>query len=636
MSADDDLKEAMAPLLKDLPAALDAATFTLDAWPFVLDTPERQSSRFLQYQAGAMLSAMRPDDMDKERLRYALVQTLKNGTTLTIDFAGIDFNLDLLFTDGFFPRSVLDKGGVFDESFWGPLLRPDEGDPPATQFEAKGSFRLVFVCERPEGGIEALHEGLKGLAAQTAIIRVKLPGDAGGGADGDGGGDPSGGVAGLYGVKIIKRNSEDMVEDAFEGELDKVKEYLEKGFDLESTDGHQNTALCEAASQGHMETVMFLLGEGADPNAANDEGKTPLFRASYNGRHEMVIALLKAGADPDLKTKGAEAPTHVAKTDETREFIDAWDRQVVLKLKEERDAIIAAKLDARIKTAAEREAHARDKIRNDLVAAATAGDVDGLEALLTALVQEAEKDGAERPRGTAEARDDRGQTLLMAAAQQGHTAMVDFLLHKLEKLKKEAEEMGFGSFGGGLDGETTMEEKVFRVNAKARDPQGWTPASVAAFHGQKAALKLILDAGGDPLVKNVHKKNAFDVVKTEKDLLGAVLKAGNPELEEMLNQWLADKELEKVGLDPEAAKAAAEAKAAADAAAATADGAEGGGAEKAEGGGAAGGTQKKKKGGGKGGGKKGGGGKKAAGSGAAAAKALTPKKGGGGAKKKKA
>jgi hypothetical protein len=106
-----------------------------------------------------------------------------------------------------------------------------------------------------------------------------------------------------------------------------------------------------------------------------------------------------------------------------------------------------------------------------------------------------------------------------------------------ELLKGGASESGGNTvFGGGARTGTSpsMEVMTCRVNVKGRDPQGWTPCSIAAFHGQKEVLRVLLRHGGDPTVSNKHGKNAFDVVRTDTDLLGAVLRQGNPELEEIL------------------------------------------------------------------------------------------------------
>ena len=41
---------------------------------------------------------------------------------------------------------------------------------------------------------------------------------------------------------------------------------------------------------------------------------------------EKYIAIDLETKDPDLKAKGAEAPFHVAKTEEIRTILDNWDR----------------------------------------------------------------------------------------------------------------------------------------------------------------------------------------------------------------------------------------------------------------------------------------------------------------------
>ena len=171
-------------------------------------------------------------------------------------------------------------------------------------------------------------------------------------------------VAGMFGLKLIKRNSEAMCDAAFDGELDNIVAELEKGFDLESTQPDGATSLSEAASQGHNEIVQHLIDLGADPNAQNDQGRSPLFRASFNGHLETVKLLLSVGGDPDLKTNEAEAPYMVAKTEEVRTLIDEWNREEVQALIVVRKQLIKQKLEERMTNAAERDLFAREQIRN--------------------------------------------------------------------------------------------------------------------------------------------------------------------------------------------------------------------------------------------------------------------------------
>ena len=72
-----------------------------------------------------------------------------------------------------------------------------------------------------------------------------------------------------------------------------------------------------------------------------------------------------------------------------------------------------AELEKRLETTAEREALARDLIRQELCEMAAAGDAEALKAKLEELASEAEREGEKRARGTAECRDSRGCTLLM-------------------------------------------------------------------------------------------------------------------------------------------------------------------------------------------------------------------------------
>jgi len=68
------------------------------------------------------------------------------------------------------------------------------------------------------------------------------------------------------------------------------------------------------------------LGQGADPNLCSDTGRSPLFRAAFNGHASTMGRLLEAGGDPSMAQKSDnEGPFDVAKTDECREVLTAWD-----------------------------------------------------------------------------------------------------------------------------------------------------------------------------------------------------------------------------------------------------------------------------------------------------------------------
>ena len=92
-------------------------------------------------------------------------------------------------------------------------------------------------------------------------------------------------------VKLDK----DLLERAFDGDVDGVGELLGKGADPAARDGRMHTALSEAAVKGHLEVVKALLEWrrpiGCDPSAQGSDGRTPLHRAAFQGYHEVVYTI---------------------------------------------------------------------------------------------------------------------------------------------------------------------------------------------------------------------------------------------------------------------------------------------------------------------------------------------------------
>lgn len=90
---------------------------------------------------------------------------------------------------------------------------------------------------------------------------------------------------------------------AEEGDLDRVKELVENGYDVNVFDvGLSLTPLHYAAKGGHLEVAKFLLSVGADVNAHDEEkvGETPLGEVAGNCSYEMAELLVKAGANPTI------------------------------------------------------------------------------------------------------------------------------------------------------------------------------------------------------------------------------------------------------------------------------------------------------------------------------------------------
>uniref|UniRef100_H3HC08 Uncharacterized protein n=1 Tax=Phytophthora ramorum TaxID=164328 RepID=H3HC08_PHYRM len=444
--------------LKELTDAMDTAVYVAEKFPLVVD-PTGQATRFLKYQRGTILMAANPADMAPDSLRRHLVGALKHGSLLIVNFdALVALELEQFFVPDCFPREVFSRQ---------QLLSPE-----------------VFGGKSDAG------------VSDTADLAKLL------------------GVA-----KETKRNSTELVEAAFDNELETVVSCLDKNYGIESEDGHGHTALSEAACQGHKDIVSFLLERGADPNKCNDENRSPLYRAAYNGHLDTIQLLLDSGGDPRLRSKQGDTAYDVAKNAEAQALLAQWDLRKTDKLVEERRKVIEGKWQERITNHVEREQFALMQIHSELLEIARGGNVGELEKRLEQLADEALETG-ERPRASAGIRDEKGSTLLSLAAQFDHVEMVAVLISRGKDFEVQAREMAAASASTSQQQATTrtaMLARVWKVNVNSRDCRGWTPVAIAVFHEAKKSLRVLLDNGADPSLKNQYNKNAYYFAKDDLD-----------------------------------------------------------------------------------------------------------------------
>eukprot|EP01039_Chlorochromonas_danica_P004234 gene4234-4653_t len=503
-------------VLKQLPEAVEESIYIHERFPLVID-PSEQAARFFKYQTGAYINSEDLLHFTKVSLNRALVASLLNGRTLTLRFPTLEgLTEDTLFEEGLFPKEVLNRNEFFQDHVWRSVLKVEKGDPLPEEASISSEFAFI-ICTASDYIPDKLRETMH-------LIKVKdsqVNGEKREGGEGDA-------VAELYGAQEIIRNSIELVEAAFDGDLDEVQNQIAKGFHLESVDGRKHTALSEAASQGHLNVVNYLLEHGADPNALSDTGRSPLWRAAFNNHVEVVQVLLEAGASPEHRDKTSlESAFDVAQSEEMRALLSGWDLNKTEKLLEERKKVILANLEARIKSSAEREFVARNLLRKELVEKAENGDVEGIKELLTMVAEEASKSNS-KPRATAEVRNDLGQSLLSIAAQRDDVVLAEFLLTYWKELDKDRWDL--------VEGEVSSEAKVFKGNPNSRDLKGWTCVCIAVFHDAKKVLQLLLDHGGDPNIRSSYNKNAWDLAKDELDAAEKVVKS-HAEIRSILEEF---------------------------------------------------------------------------------------------------
>ncbi|XP_064428642.1 ankyrin repeat domain-containing protein 39 isoform X3 [Mirounga angustirostris] len=87
---------------------------------------------------------------------------------------------------------------------------------------------------------------------------------------------------------------------ALNGDLGRVKYFIQKAADPSQPDSAGYTALHYASRNGHYAVCQLLLESGAKCDAQTHGGATALHRASYCGHTEIARLLLSHGSNPRL------------------------------------------------------------------------------------------------------------------------------------------------------------------------------------------------------------------------------------------------------------------------------------------------------------------------------------------------
>ena len=85
------------------------------------------------------------------------------------------------------------------------------------------------------------------------------------------------------------------------GNLQKVKEEIEKGVNINIHDKFGDTALIWASRYGYLDMVKFLISKGAHINHRNGSGNTALIYASMFHRLDVVEFLVSKGANINFR-----------------------------------------------------------------------------------------------------------------------------------------------------------------------------------------------------------------------------------------------------------------------------------------------------------------------------------------------
>lgn len=96
-------------------------------------------------------------------------------------------------------------------------------------------------------------------------------------------------------------NENELFEAIAKNDIEKVKNLIKNGINVNAVGHGDRTVLIDAAWKGHLEIVKYLVENGADINAKDNSGRTALIWASYEGKLGVVKYLVDKGADINVK-----------------------------------------------------------------------------------------------------------------------------------------------------------------------------------------------------------------------------------------------------------------------------------------------------------------------------------------------
>ena len=162
-------------------------------------------------------------------------------------------------------------------------------------------------------------------------------------------------------------------------------------------------------------------------------------------------------------------------------------------------------------------------------------DPKGQYALLIAVRDKSAKAADELlrwPRINVEVRNAADESPLMMASLQGLTELAQKLIAKGADVNKPGwAPLHYAATKGHLAIMTLLLDSHAYIDAES--PNGTTPLMMAAFYGTPSAVKLLLEAGADPLLKNTQGLTAIDFARRNSrqdsaEIIAAFVRARQP------------------------------------------------------------------------------------------------------------
>jgi len=269
-------------------------------------------------------------------------------------------------------------------------------------------------------------------------------------------------------------------------------------------DSTQVPALTRAGKRGDNQTITFLLGRGAEIEPQGDM-RSALYAAAMYGHTETVKLLLSNGAAINRQTREGTALIAAARFGhlETAAFLLEEGAIIDQQIGEWGPALIAAAWEGHTKTVEmllsrgadiDLQTNGRSTIRMKPIKSETYTTVGGTS------------------RGNRDIQSGLGITALIAAAQNGHTETVEFLLSKGADLHLQNDEQGNALIAAARNGRYKTVEVLLSkggdINAQNAG-QGFA-LNAAARNGQNKTVEVLLAKGADINAQNARHGSALN------------------------------------------------------------------------------------------------------------------------------
>ncbi|KAI4112737.1 MAG: hypothetical protein LQ345_006153 [Seirophora villosa] len=273
-----------------------------------------------------------------------------------------------------------------------------------------------------------------------------------------------------------------------QGNMQVIKDLLERGVDIEDFSATGETPLMVAASKSHHAAVQLLLRyHGANVNATSVKGWTTLMHAVRNSNHSVVHQLTDHGADVN----------HLSP--------DRWTALAEATYQGDKD-IIALLLSCGADTES-RSSHDW----TPLMHACYRGDEVAVRLLL-------------RFGARTDVSSDHDETAILLAAAGGYTGIVRELLNA-----GAAPEPAWAK-GPKDESEEGRQQASMKAIGEPEDrahARGWTPLMLACQSGHREIAEILLARGVNTEVRSPHNKTAMDIA----------LENGWMEIEQVLKEF---------------------------------------------------------------------------------------------------